>query len=182
MLPLSPAHPEAAPSPTQSQHHLGKGEEGPGGLLGQGPLLLLPSSSPLHFNTLPPAPACLQSSECSEHYQCLHFCHCLCWLHFKGNKVELCLPTRKPGVGFFFSPQHAKARPKTRHQAPLEGLGQLGVIFLGGMCILPPPQPQQPLSKVNSSLAKPFPPCPGAQGAGPGAAGDTGEDPQAAGR
>lgn len=45
----------APPSPTQSQHrclgHLGKGNEGPGGLLGQGPLLL-PASSPLRFNTL----------------------------------------------------------------------------------------------------------------------------------
>lgn len=59
-LPFSPAHPEAAPTPTQSQHHclghLGRGDEGPGGLLCQGPLLLpllLLASSPLHFNILP---------------------------------------------------------------------------------------------------------------------------------
>lgn len=55
-IPFSPAHPEAAPTPAQSQRHclghLGKGNEGPGGLQGQGPLLL-PASSPLHFNTLP---------------------------------------------------------------------------------------------------------------------------------
>lgn len=136
-LPFSPAHPEAAPTPTQSQHrclrHLGRGNEGPGGLLGQGPLLL-PASSPLHFNTFPPPPACLHSSECSEHYQCLHFCRCLCWLHFKGNKVKLCLRIRKPRV---FSPQHARAHPKTWHQPPLQGLGLLGLlgmIFLGEKC------------------------------------------------
>lgn len=94
-LRLLPPDPEPASLPGAPRER----EWGFWGAAGAGtpppPGLLTPS-----FQHIPPPPGCLHSSECSEHYQCLHFCHCLCWLHFKGNKVKFCLPTRKLW-GFF---------------------------------------------------------------------------------
>lgn len=62
----------------------------------------LPITPSFQHPPLPPL-ACLHSSKCSGHYQCLHFCLCLCCLHFEGNKVQLCLLTRN----LYFSPRWA---------------------------------------------------------------------------
>lgn len=73
----------------------------------------LPITPSFQHPPLPPL-ACLHSSKCSGHYQCLHFCLCLCCLHFEGNKVQLCLLTRNlcfsPHWALFFPPAPSTPR------------------------------------------------------------------------
>lgn len=110
--PIQPCSPGGLlPPPACTQHRCLGQLLGWGGLRGQQLSSLPPYPSPLHFNTPPPPPACLHSSKCSEHYQCLHFCHCLCELCFKGNKVKLCLLTRKA----YFSPSLGKPVLALKH-------------------------------------------------------------------
>lgn len=121
----------APPTPSQSQHHclghLGKGNEAPGELLGQGPLLL-PASSPLHFNTLLHCQLVCTAQNVPSIISVCTFATVCAGCTLKAIKSSFVCPQGSHGV---FPPQHARARPKTRHQPPLEGLGLTGKVFLG---------------------------------------------------